>query len=299
MDCDLVRRALSDGDKRTLRAMKMRGHLRACAGCRDFEAALHHRPAQLAAIAPPLPLALGAMMLHGILGGAGGHGAGGGGLTAGLAAGAKAGGAFSLSAAKVATVAVIASSVAGAGVYVTPGLRSTHTKPSASTRDSARHNSRSATSVLPATRVSAHNPDAVGSPRAQAGRVASSTLQTAIHKAAIAAARTPVVVAPAGSSPASTAASTRPRPAAPAGHAPARGHTASGVRPDQVTQRPARPATSPPVAANPSVTATAVTPARVTPTAPIAVPGATAPDATTAAATAPAVVAAPAPPRPR
>src|SRR4051794_18303590 len=40
MSCDVVRRALSDGDKRTLRGMKVRGHLRGCAGCRDFEAVL-------------------------------------------------------------------------------------------------------------------------------------------------------------------------------------------------------------------------------------------------------------------
>lgn len=149
MDCDLVRRALSDGDKRTLRAMKMRGHLRACAGCRDFEMALRHRPAQLAALAPPLPLALAATMLHNILGGAGhgggglaaglasgaGAGQGGGLLTAGLGAGAKAGGAFSLGAAKVAAAVVVATSVAGgAAVYVAPQLQTTRT---AHTRDAA------------------------------------------------------------------------------------------------------------------------------------------------------------------
>jgi len=154
MDCDLVRRALSDGDKRTLRAMKMRGHLRACAGCRDFEMALHHRPAQLAALAPPLPLALAATMLQNILGGAGhgggglaaglaagaGAGQGGGILTAVLGAGAKAGGALSLGAAKVAAAVVVATSVAGAAVvYVAPQLRTTWTAPTAHTRDAAGH----------------------------------------------------------------------------------------------------------------------------------------------------------------
>jgi len=34
--------------------MKLRGHLRACAGCPDFEAALRHRPAHLTALTPEL-----------------------------------------------------------------------------------------------------------------------------------------------------------------------------------------------------------------------------------------------------
>ncbi len=119
MDCELIRRTLSDGDRRTLRTMKVRGHLRACAGCRDFEAALRHRPAHLAALAPPLPLAAAATILQGLLGGGAGHG-GGGGLLAALGAGAKTSSAFSLGAAKVATVAVIAGGAAGGAVYVSP-----------------------------------------------------------------------------------------------------------------------------------------------------------------------------------
>lgn len=119
MDCDRIRRTLSDGDRRRLRTMKVRGHLRACAGCRDFEAALRHRPAHLAALAPPLPLAAAATILQGLLGGGAGHG-GAGGLLVGLGAGAKSGGAFSFGAAKVATVAVIAGGAAGGAIYVSP-----------------------------------------------------------------------------------------------------------------------------------------------------------------------------------
>ena len=44
MDCDVVRRTLSDGDRRVLRGMRLRGHLRACAGCQDFERALPRAP---------------------------------------------------------------------------------------------------------------------------------------------------------------------------------------------------------------------------------------------------------------
>ena len=61
MDCDVIRRTLSDGDRRTLRNLKMRGHLRACAGCRDFEAALRQRPAHLAALTPALPARRGGL----------------------------------------------------------------------------------------------------------------------------------------------------------------------------------------------------------------------------------------------
>jgi RNA polymerase sigma factor (sigma-70 family) len=119
MDCDLVRRTLSDGDRRMLRGKKLRGHLRSCAGCQDFERALHERPAHLAALAPPLPMAAAAAMLSGLLGGggaAGGFGAGGG-LIASLTGGAKGIAGVSL-ATKVATVAVVGTTMVGGGALV-------------------------------------------------------------------------------------------------------------------------------------------------------------------------------------
>jgi RNA polymerase sigma factor (sigma-70 family) len=124
MDCDAVRRTLSDGDRRTLRATRMRGHLRACAGCRDFEAALRHRPGQLAMLAPPLPVGLAASILSGMLGGGGGGGgaAGGGLAAAGLGTAAQTGGAFSLGA-KAAAIAMTATVAGGAAVYVVPDER--------------------------------------------------------------------------------------------------------------------------------------------------------------------------------
>ena len=45
MACDSVQRTLSDGDRRMLRGIRMRGHLRGCASCRAFELSLHERPA--------------------------------------------------------------------------------------------------------------------------------------------------------------------------------------------------------------------------------------------------------------
>ena len=37
MDCDLVRRGLSDGDRRRVRGLKVRAHLHECQGCREFK----------------------------------------------------------------------------------------------------------------------------------------------------------------------------------------------------------------------------------------------------------------------
>ena len=50
--CDEICRALSDGDRRALRARKVRAHLHACRGCRAFEQSLVKRPRQLAALTP-------------------------------------------------------------------------------------------------------------------------------------------------------------------------------------------------------------------------------------------------------
>ena len=263
MDCDVVRRTLSDGDRRMLRAMKMRGHLRACAGCRDFETALRQRPVQLAALVPPLPLAMATAMLHGLLGGAG-HG-GGGGLAAGLGAGATAGGAFSLGT-KVATVAVIAGSVTGGAVYVAPGGQAARTNPSALTRGAAGHDSRPVTASLPAARE--HDDDVSLRPHeSRRGRTAETSTRTAAATADKARGVAGQHPERAGSTPPSIAAGRRPQPAARAGHAPAGGKAAAGVGRDRVTPRPTPAAQSAPAAAK---SAPATPPAAVTAPAPAA-----------------------------
>ena len=69
MRCDDVRRMLSDGDGRVLRA---RGSARTCGpapACRAFQADLKHREKRLALLAPPLPTAGAAALLAEILGG--------------------------------------------------------------------------------------------------------------------------------------------------------------------------------------------------------------------------------------
>jgi RNA polymerase sigma factor (sigma-70 family) len=82
MECEQVRRAISDGDRRVLRGRKLRGHLRECSGCHDFQIAISARGADLRALAPPLPGAVAA----GLLGRLFAHGVGGG-HTGGLAVG--------------------------------------------------------------------------------------------------------------------------------------------------------------------------------------------------------------------
>jgi RNA polymerase sigma factor (sigma-70 family) len=67
MSCDPVRRAISDGDGRVLRGRRIRAHLRSCDGCRSFHAELVRRPAELAVLAPPLPVAAGTALLAHLL----------------------------------------------------------------------------------------------------------------------------------------------------------------------------------------------------------------------------------------
>jgi RNA polymerase sigma factor (sigma-70 family) len=68
MDCEDVRRMLSDGDGRVLRGRGVRAHLRSCRGCRRFRADLERRPQALRMLAPPLPVGTAAAMLTQILG---------------------------------------------------------------------------------------------------------------------------------------------------------------------------------------------------------------------------------------
>jgi RNA polymerase sigma factor (sigma-70 family) len=117
MNCDAVRRTLSDGDRRVSRGRRLRGHLRDCAGCRDFAAATSRRPEQLAAGIPALPAGAAATMLQGLVGGAGAS-AGGGGIAAGLIEAAKVTTGFSLGANAAAVVAVSATLAGGAALVL-------------------------------------------------------------------------------------------------------------------------------------------------------------------------------------
>jgi RNA polymerase sigma factor (sigma-70 family) len=111
MLCADVQRALSDGDGRVLRGRRVRAHVRSCRACRTFKTALAQRPADLAALAPALPVSAGVALLAHLLPGA----------KAGLASGAGAGaggGMTATVATKVAIVAVATVTVAGTGSVV-------------------------------------------------------------------------------------------------------------------------------------------------------------------------------------
>jgi RNA polymerase sigma factor (sigma-70 family) len=143
MSCDEVKRRLSDADRRVLRGRRVRSHLRSCRSCAAFQAALGQRPADLAALAPPLPMAAGAALLTQLL------------------AGAQAGaGAAAITGTKtVAVIAVSAAMAGGAGTAATHVLR----------HDGATAARAPASERLDATRPAAHPAAATQTRSAPAG----------------------------------------------------------------------------------------------------------------------------------
>ncbi len=53
--CDAIRRSISDGDRRTVRARRVRAHLRSCDECRAFDTAVRSRRRDLSMLLPALP----------------------------------------------------------------------------------------------------------------------------------------------------------------------------------------------------------------------------------------------------
>jgi RNA polymerase sigma factor (sigma-70 family) len=99
MACEEVRRKISDGDRRVLRTRRVRAHLRDCAGCAAFAAAIPTRRADLHALAPPLaPIAAAGLLGHAI-GAGSSHGGGGAGWVVAGATGKSAGAALAVKAA--------------------------------------------------------------------------------------------------------------------------------------------------------------------------------------------------------
>jgi len=112
MECEAVRRVVSEGDGRVLRGRKIRAHLRGCPGCRDFRRTIVARTAELCAFVPPLPAAAATAMLARLLAqGAGGGHAGGAAVASGVALGKPA--AASLTAKAIAGVAILTAATAG------------------------------------------------------------------------------------------------------------------------------------------------------------------------------------------
>ena len=111
--CDAIRRTLSEGDGRTMRQRRVRGHLRSCQACRHFHAALRARGCDLAILAPVLPGPAAAAALAAITGSGGGSG----GLLASLLGGSGA----STALAKSAAVGAITVTAGAGAVGLTVG----------------------------------------------------------------------------------------------------------------------------------------------------------------------------------
>lgn len=68
MECERVRKAISDGDGRVLRGRRLRAHLRGCQACSDFKAGIGARGRDFQLIAPPLSAAAASGILASVLG---------------------------------------------------------------------------------------------------------------------------------------------------------------------------------------------------------------------------------------
>jgi len=123
MDCMTVTKALSDGDGRVARRRDVRAHLRHCASCRDFRDEIERREHDFAALAP-LPAALVAGLLQGLLGGtaSSGSGAVGGAAIAGGAAKSIGSSAALKGAAAVLAIAAVGTGAADRGGLIDLGL---------------------------------------------------------------------------------------------------------------------------------------------------------------------------------
>lgn len=116
LDCEDVRRRISDGDGRALRARALGAHLRGCAGCRAFHAGIGRRRGRLAALFPPIPPVVAERVLAAITGGGTAAGTGGAGMLAvGPGVGAKLAGVAAAAAALLASGASLVPAVPGAG----------------------------------------------------------------------------------------------------------------------------------------------------------------------------------------
>jgi RNA polymerase sigma factor (sigma-70 family) len=108
MRCETIRQTLSERDGRVLRARKLRAHLRACAGCRDFGERIETRSADLRALVPPPAVAAAGMLARVLAHGAAGGNAGGVSTGAAATLGAPAAASFGVKTLTCAAIAVVA-----------------------------------------------------------------------------------------------------------------------------------------------------------------------------------------------
>jgi RNA polymerase sigma factor (sigma-70 family) len=125
MACDQIQQVISDGDRRALRARRVRAHLRECSGCTAFAAAIPERRSALLALAPALPAAAASGLFTRITGASSAH-HGGGSLLAGTAG--KSVGAALSTKTLVTGAAIVATAAAGTAgiVHVVASGHSSH-----------------------------------------------------------------------------------------------------------------------------------------------------------------------------
>jgi RNA polymerase sigma factor (sigma-70 family) len=114
VECDVIRRILSERDRRKFRGRAVRAHLRTCAECRTFKAHIDSRESKLASFTPSLPAAAAWQALHGAFAGAGVSGSTGAGFLAGV------GTAVSVPTAAVAVAVVLGAGAVGVGLSEPP-----------------------------------------------------------------------------------------------------------------------------------------------------------------------------------
>ncbi|HEY4427586.1 MAG TPA: sigma-70 family RNA polymerase sigma factor [Solirubrobacteraceae bacterium] len=166
MSCEQICRMISDGDRRALRARRVRAHLRSCEGCATFAAAIPARRAELQALAPPLAPLAAAGVLGGVLGGYGsGHAGAAGGWLAGGAAG------------KSAAAALVAKSAIGVVILTTATVGVTrvlqpakHSRAPISRTAAPVRGGAPASGTTPARRLGTSGTQANGVAAVQAGR---------------------------------------------------------------------------------------------------------------------------------
>jgi RNA polymerase sigma factor (sigma-70 family) len=139
MECDHVRRTLSDGDRRVLRGRRIRSHLRTCSDCAAFERVIGTRKRDLAMIAPPLPAVLAAGVLHNLLGGAGSAGTSAAASSAGSASIGSVIGGKVLAASAVSKVAAAVAITVAAGAGAVEIVRTQNTSHTAGSPASGQH----------------------------------------------------------------------------------------------------------------------------------------------------------------
>ena len=122
--CGEIRRRISDGDRRTLRARVVGAHLRHCAGCTQFAAELQQRRRVLPVLIPPLAPLIADRVLRHVLRSGGGSAAGSAGAGALSGLGATGGGAVTVACKPAVTVVgkvLVGAAVAGVAA-VTAGV---------------------------------------------------------------------------------------------------------------------------------------------------------------------------------